>query len=112
MREPATHTRNTRNGAKGYSIAMIAACPFPANHGSAASIREMSDTLSEMGHAVHIVTYPTGQQDIVVRHAKVHRTGPFRPETNAKVGPSREKFLLNFKLLRLLCGVIRRERIE
>jgi glycosyltransferase involved in cell wall biosynthesis len=72
----------------------------------------MSDTLSEMGHAVHIVTYPTGQQDIVVRHAKVHRTGPFRPETNAKVGPSREKFLLNFKLLRLLCGVIRRERIE
>ncbi len=103
---------DTRNGAKRYSIAMVAACPFPANHGSAASIREMSDTLSEMGHNVHIVTYPTGQEEIVVRHAKVHRTAPFRPESNAKVGPSPEKFLRDFALLRLLCRVIRRERID
>ena len=109
MSEPATHTKN---GAARYSIAMVAACPFPANHGSAASIREMSDTLSQMGHAVHIVTYPTGQKDIVVRHAKVHRTGPFRPETNAKVGPSPEKFLRDLALLRLLCRVIQRERID
>jgi hypothetical protein len=65
-----------------------------------------------MGHAVHIVTYPTGQEEIVVRRAKVHRTGPFRPEINAKVGPSPEKFLRDFGLLRLLCRVIRRERIE
>ena len=109
MSEPATHTRN---GAERYSIAMVAACPFPANYGSAASIREMSDTLSQMGHAVHIVTYPVGQEDIVVRHAKVHRTAPFRPETNAKVGPSPEKFLRDLALLRLLCRVIQRERID
>ncbi len=69
----------------GYSIAMVAACPFPANHGSAASIREMSDTLSDMGHNVHIVTYPTGQEEIRVRRANVHRTSTFRPESNAKV---------------------------
>src|SRR6266851_653593 len=109
MSEPATHTRN---GAERYSIAMVAACPFPADHGSAASIREMSDTLSQMGHAVHIVTYPAGQEGIVVRHAKVHRTAPFRPETNAKIGPSPEKFLRDLALLRLLCRVIRRERID
>ena len=72
----------------------------------------MSDTLSQMGHAVHIVTYQTGQKDIVVRYAKVHRTGPFRPETNAKVGPSSEKFLEDLALLRLLVRVIRRERID
>ena len=78
--------RFRRNGA-GYSIAMVAACPFPANYGSAASIREMSDTLSDMGHNVHIVTYPTGQEEIRVRRAKVHRTAAFRPERNAKVGP-------------------------
>src|SRR5947199_9210897 len=82
MRKPAPHRRN---GTERYSIAMVAACAFPANHGSPASVREMSDTLSQMGHAVHIVTYSTGQNDIVVRGAKVHRTGPFRPETNAKV---------------------------
>ena len=77
-----TSTERSRKG--GYSIAVVAACPFPANYGSAASIREMSDTLSDMGHDVHIVTYPFGQGDIRVRRAKVHRTGPFRPETNAE----------------------------
>src|SRR5947208_11212810 len=109
MRKPAPYTRN---GAERYSVAMVAACPFPANHGSAASIREMSDTLSQMGHAVHIVTYPTGQKDIAVRYAKVHRTGPFQPETNAKVGPSSEKFVEDLALLRLLRRVIQRERID
>jgi glycosyltransferase involved in cell wall biosynthesis len=91
---------------------MVAACPFPANHGSAASIREMSDTLSEMRHNVHIVTYPTGQSDIKVRCATVHRTAPFRLESNAKVGPSSEKFVLDLHLLRLLCRVIRDEKID
>lgn len=98
--------------AGGHSIAMVAACPFPANHGSAASIREMSDTLTDMGHNVHIVTYPTGQEEIRVRRAKVHRSAPFRAETNARVGPSPEKFGLDLALLRLLCRVIRRERID
>src|SRR5437773_5348523 len=112
MSEPATHRRNTKNGAKGYSVAMVAACPFPVNHGSAASIREMSDTLSQMGHAVHIVTYQTGQKEIAVGHAKVHRTGPFRPETNARVGPSPEKFLEDLALCRLPRRVIQREQID
>ena len=103
---------HTRKGPERYSIAMVAACAFPANHGSPASVREMSDTLSQMGHAVHIVTYSTGQKDIVVRHAKVHRTAPFQPETNAKVGPSWEKFLEDLALLRLLLRVVRRERID
>jgi glycosyltransferase involved in cell wall biosynthesis len=98
--------------AQGYSVAMVAACPFPANHGSAASIREMSDTLCQMGHNVHIVTYPIGQREIPVHDAKVHRPAPFRPETNARVGPSRQKFLLDLKLARLLCRVIRREKID
>jgi glycosyltransferase involved in cell wall biosynthesis len=101
-----------RNGTEGYSIAMVAACPFPANFGSAASIREMSDTLSDMGHNIHVVTYPSGQEEIRIRRAKVHRTAPFRPEQNVKGGPSSEKFVLDFQLLRLLCKVIRRERID
>jgi 1,2-diacylglycerol 3-alpha-glucosyltransferase len=103
------HERSCRDG---YSVAMVAACPFPANHGSAASIREMSDTLTDMGHKVHIVTYPIGQGDIRVRRARVHRTAPFREEQNAKVGPSADKFALDFQLLRLLCRVIREERID
>src|SRR5437764_5483711 len=97
-----------RNGAEGYSIAMVAACPFPANYGSAASIREMSDTLSDMGHDVHIVTYPFGQDNIRGRRAKVHRPRPFQSQTNPKVGPSHRRFFLVFELLRCLRRVIRR----
>jgi hypothetical protein len=55
---------------------------------SAASVREMSDTLVDMRHDVQIVTYVIGQPDIKVRRAKVHRIAPFRPETDAKIGPS------------------------
>ena len=109
MRNISSNDRAKKNG---YAVAMVAACPFPANHGSAASIREMSDTLTDMGHNVHIVTYPFGQEDIRVRRAEVHRTGPFRPETNARVGPSADKFFLDFHLLRLLCQVIRQEQID
>ena len=109
MRTAASKDRARRSG---YSIAMVAACPFPANHGSAASIREMSDTLMDLGHDVHIVTYPVGQADIRVRRATVHRTASFRPEGNARVGPSADKFVLDFQLLRLLCRVIRQERID
>ncbi len=72
----------------------------------------MSDTLTDMGHNVTIVTYPIGQESIRVRRAKVRRTGPFQPETNAKVGPSADKFLLDFKLLKLLCRVIREEKVD
>lgn len=72
----------------------------------------MSDTLTDMGHNVTIVTYPIGQENIRVRRAKVRRTGPFQPETNAKVGPSADKFVLDFKLLKLLCRVIREERVD
>ncbi len=105
-------TSTERSQKDGYSIAVVAACPFPANYGSAASIREMSDTLADMGHDVHIVTYPFGQGDIRVRRAKVHRTGPFHPETNPKVGPSRDKFFLDLQLLRVLCRVIRTENVD
>ena len=109
---PLGHVRNSPptswQSTGRYSIAMGAACPFPANHGSAASIREMSDTLTDMGHNVTIVTYPIGQEDIHVRSAKVRRTAPFRPETNAQVGPSADKFLPDFTLLTLLCREIRK----
>lgn len=100
-----------REMANGYSVGMATARPFPANHGFAASIREMFHTLSDMGHSVHIVTYPTGQEEIRSRRVRVRQTAAFRPESNAKVGPSLEKFGLEFQLLCLLYRVIRSEQL-
>src|SRR4029450_10371595 len=40
-----------------FSIAMVAACPFPANHGTPAAIKEMSEELARRGHSGRGGTY-------------------------------------------------------
>lgn len=87
-------------------IAMIAACPFPANHGTPASIREMSEALAALGHEIHVVTYPMSEE-IPLRGMTVHRVGlPFVKPGSVRIGPSAIKplydFLLIFKLIRVM----------
>ncbi len=96
---------------KTYRIAMIAACPFPANHGSPASIREMSMALAERGHEIHLVTYPFGQ-DEPVPGVRIHRIPSFGLPQRIAVGPTPQKPLYDMAMVVKLCRVIRRERIE
>jgi 1,2-diacylglycerol 3-alpha-glucosyltransferase len=96
---------------KSYSIAMVAACPFPVNYGSPGAIRELSEVLSEMGHDVHIVTYPDGQ-DLSVGKAQLHRVAQRQQSRGPSVGPSTDKLFLDFLMLTELCRVVRREKIE
>jgi 1,2-diacylglycerol 3-alpha-glucosyltransferase len=96
---------------KRYSVAMVAACPFPANYGTPGAIREMSETLASFGHDVHIVTYPFGE-DLPVGAATVWRTLYWRRARSLYTGPSFEKLILDVFLLVLLCRVIRRQRIS
>lgn len=89
-----------------HKVVMVAACPFPANHGSPASIREMSEALVEQGHEVHILTYPI-KEDIPVTGPKIHRVSfPFLNKKRVKVGPALEKFvydpLMVFRLIWLI----------
>jgi len=92
-------------------VAMVAACPFPANYGTPGAIREMSETLASLGHDVHIVTYPFGE-DLPVGGARVWRTPYWRRPRALYTGPSLEKLLLDVLLLVQLCRVIRRQRIS
>jgi 1,2-diacylglycerol 3-alpha-glucosyltransferase len=96
---------------KHYSVAMVAACPFPANYGTPGAIREMSETLAELGHDIHIVTYPFGEH-LSVGTAKIWRVRSRRPIQDIYVGPSFRKLVLDFFLIFELCRVIRRERID
>jgi glycosyltransferase involved in cell wall biosynthesis len=96
---------------KRYSVAMVAACPFPANYGTPGAIREMSETLASFGHDVHVVTYPFGE-DLPVGAAKVWRAPYWRKSRNLYTGPSFEKLLLDVLLLVQLCRVIRRQRVS
>lgn len=98
--------------AKKYRVAMVAACPFPANHGSPASIREMSEALVRLGHEVHVVTYPI-QEDIPVEGVHIHRVNvPFMKQGAVKVGPSYEKFLFDPLMVIKLWWVIRKYKID
>jgi glycosyltransferase involved in cell wall biosynthesis len=97
---------------KKYRVAMVAACPFPANHGSPASIREMSEALVRLGHEVHVVTYPI-QEDIPVVGVHIHRVHvPFMNSGSVKVGPSFEKFLFDPLMVFKLWWVIRKYKID
>jgi 1,2-diacylglycerol 3-alpha-glucosyltransferase len=91
---------------------MVAACPFPVNYGSPGAIRELAATLSEMGHDIHIVTYPDGQ-DLTVGKARLHRVTRKQRWNNAfTAGPSGDKFLLDFQMIGELFKTVRREKIE
>ena len=90
---------------------MVAACPFPVNYGSPAAIRELSETLSEMGHDIHIVTYPHGQ-DLTVGQARLHRVARNRRYRAPSAGPTGDKLFLDFLMLAELCRVVWREKIE
>lgn len=107
-----TPSGSVSDSAKPLKIVMVAACPFPANHGSAASIREMSDALARLGHQVHIVTYPISEA-IPIGDVSVHRVRvPFLKPGGVKVGPAWEKFLYNPLMILKLIGVIWRHRVD
>ena len=54
---------------------MLAACPFPANHGTPGSIREMAEAVAQRGHEVHVVTYHMGDDTPLWVSPYSHSTG-------------------------------------
>lgn len=79
-------------------ICMLAACPFPANHGTPGSIREMSEGLADLGHEVHIVTYHFGE-DIPVRGPRLHRIPARTSEARVVVGPTVRRPLYDLQMV-------------
>ncbi|MGA2033318.1 MAG: glycosyltransferase family 4 protein [Thermoguttaceae bacterium] len=90
-------------------ICMLAACPFPANHGTPGSIREMAEAIGERGHDVHVVTYHFGE-NIPIRGVQLHRIAPLLKETAIIVGPTRRRPFYDFQMVWKTLEVIRRYR--
>jgi glycosyltransferase involved in cell wall biosynthesis len=90
---------------KNLNIAMVAATAFPANHGSAASIKEMSKELARRGHKVHIVTYPS-DRDINLKGVIIHRISLLGKSKKIKIGPNWRRpiwdILLALKLIKII----------
>jgi len=94
------------------SIAMVAACPFPANFGSSASIRELANILGDRGYQVHVVTYPLGDAELPVGKARIWRTAYWRKQGRTYTGPAWEKFILDLLMVFTLIRVIRKQKID
>ena len=85
------------------NIAMVAACPFPANRGTPSRILRMAEAVSEHGHAVFVVTYHFGTD--TTTNLDIQRI-PRVPYENFSPGPTLTKLavldpLLFVKLLRV-----------
>jgi len=91
------------------TICMLAACPFPANHGTPGSIREMAESIAERGHDVHIVTYHFGE-DIPVCGPKLHRIKALLRESSIIVGPTVRRPLYDLQMVFKTLEVIHRHR--
>jgi glycosyltransferase involved in cell wall biosynthesis len=90
---------------------MVAACPFPVNYGSPGAVRELALTLSEMGHNIHIVTYPEGD-DLPIGNSRLHRAGTIDRSQRTQAGPSLRKVWIDLMLVIKLCQVIWSEKID
>ncbi|HVJ14258.1 MAG TPA: glycosyltransferase family 4 protein, partial [Polyangiaceae bacterium] len=93
-------------------VAMVAACPFPANHGTPGAIRELAIALAKQGHEVHVVTYPHGE-DLPVEGLHIHRvSAPFLRPGEIKIGPSLDRLVFDALMVPKLLEVIREHGID
>jgi glycosyltransferase involved in cell wall biosynthesis len=96
---------------RNFSIAMVAACPFPANHGTPAAIKEMSEELARRGHSIRVVTYPLSH-DIPVTGIEIDRVGHVGWNREVNVGPNYQRLVFDALLMVKLFQVVRRHRVE
>jgi len=100
---------------KKLKIVMVASCPFPANHGTPGAIRELAMHLLKLGHEVHVVTYPSCQEDIDVDGLIIHRANvPFyhNDKDEIVIGPSISRVLYDMFMVPLLIKVVLKHEID
>jgi glycosyltransferase involved in cell wall biosynthesis len=94
-------------------IAMVLACPFPANHGTPGAVRELSEELVAQGHEIHVITYPIKQDIPVKKGVFIHRvkSNLFKPG-KIKIGPSLDRLVYDPLMIIKLIQVIRKHDID
>lgn len=90
----------------GLTIAMVAACPFPAPRGTPIRVLRLAEEMASRGHRVHVVTYHHGVGE-VDPSVRVHRIGAVAGYQEFLPGPSLRKLgqldpMLTGALVRLL----------
>jgi 1,2-diacylglycerol 3-alpha-glucosyltransferase len=92
-------------------VCVLAACPFPANHGTPGSIRELAEAVAERGHEVHVVCYHMGE-DLPLRNVHLHRIPDWTGERTVTVGPTRRRPLYDLQMVFKTMKIMRRFRLD
>lgn len=92
-------------------VGVVAACPFPAHHGTPGGIREHAEALAELGHEVHVITYAACQPG-VVRGVQIHRIPAIGAVHRIVVGPTLAKILWDVLLVLKTVSVVLRHKID
>lgn len=109
--EQRTETETLDAAEPRLKICVLAACPFPANHGTPGSIRELVEATAERGHEVHVVTYHLGES-LPLRNVHLHRIADWTGEKAITVGPTRYRPLYDFQMIFTALNVMRRHRVD
>jgi glycosyltransferase involved in cell wall biosynthesis len=95
-----------------YRIAMVAACPFPADRGTPARIFHMANELARRGHHVDVVTYHLGDRTRPSAF-RVRRIVTIKTYRKLSPGPTLQKVLIvDFCLATKLVATLRRARYD
>lgn len=95
-----------------FRVAMVAACPLPADRGTPSRIVRMSEALADLGHEIHVVTYHLGTP-VLPNGISVHRIPNLPTYRKYSPGPTYQKvFLVDPILCAKLIGVVRKHRID
>lgn len=93
-------------------IAMVAACPFPANRGTPIRIQQMGEALNDLGFDVHVVAYHFGNER-PVQGMTIHRIKGPKSYREFGAGPNYSKLvLLDPLLIAKLTEIVRLHRIR
>jgi 1,2-diacylglycerol 3-alpha-glucosyltransferase len=109
-RAPAAHSTFAYVEPK-LKVCVLAACPFPANHGTPGSIRELVEATAERGHEVHVVTYHIGE-NLPLKGAQLHRIPDLTGERGVIVGPTKLRPFYDLQMIFKAIQVIRRHKLD
>ncbi|HYC31097.1 MAG TPA: glycosyltransferase family 4 protein [Gemmatimonadales bacterium] len=94
------------------TIAVVAACPFPAPRGTPIRILRLAEAVAARGHRVHVVAYHHGLGE-VDPSVILHRIAPVAGYDDLRPGPSLRKLVrLDPALTSVLAGLLRGGRVD
>ena len=76
--ESVVATGNGSPNHRSFTVAVVAACPFPAPRGTPIRILRLSEALAARGHRVHVVAYDAGQGTVAGHHVELRDGAPVR----------------------------------